>query len=291
MTRPRYGLAIILQSFGWLQKNKRLTEAAYELHLMKDGELLLGQLCWHQCEGIEELESGYWNLRKLDKEREVLIKNSEKADETLINAQQLREGAADRTKEAHKGLFDDRDRIHHTIKTLREEKAQVLAQARETKKRFDGITLKVSILEEEGGHEEELVECRTNLQSLKQDFETDKNRLAQIASELEQGELSLKQAQAEIDQILEGTKGESVQGFALISKANRDLSSHQASLNALSEEMNALCQDMGHFLNMNSTRPDCRAACQEYRGLLKQVGLVRTSIRLNRQLVERIGQH
>ena len=68
MTRTRYMIATFLQYFGVGRKVKRLTDAAFETHLMQDGEEILGAYCWKNIENIEELSMEYWNLRRLERE-------------------------------------------------------------------------------------------------------------------------------------------------------------------------------------------------------------------------------
>ncbi|MFT6382553.1 MAG: hypothetical protein ACJAXZ_004055, partial [Akkermansiaceae bacterium] len=64
MTRTRFSIAALLQSFGVIRKTRRLTDSAFEMHLMQDGEELLGSFCWRNLEEIEDLSMEYWNLRR-----------------------------------------------------------------------------------------------------------------------------------------------------------------------------------------------------------------------------------
>ena len=76
MTRTRFGFAVIFQTFGLLRKTKRMTDAAFEAHLMQDGEELLGKYCWKNIENIENLSMEYWNIRRLEREqKEIQEKN------------------------------------------------------------------------------------------------------------------------------------------------------------------------------------------------------------------------
>ena len=99
MTRIRFGFAVIFQSFGLLRKTKRMTDAAFETHLMQDGEELLGKYCWKNIESIEDLSMEYWNIRRLEREQKEIHGKIEEAEKILQEAHERRAEAADRAKD------------------------------------------------------------------------------------------------------------------------------------------------------------------------------------------------
>ncbi|MGL5018827.1 MAG: hypothetical protein ACRDBP_11885, partial [Luteolibacter sp.] len=72
MTSSRYYIARFVQAFGLLRRNTRMSDAASEMHLLREAEAQLGAAIWEKVEGIEELSVEYWNLRRLIKERDLV---------------------------------------------------------------------------------------------------------------------------------------------------------------------------------------------------------------------------
>jgi hypothetical protein len=119
MTRTRFGFAVIFQSFGLLRKTKRMTDAAFEAHLMQDGEELLGKYCWKNIENIEDLSMEYWNIRRLEREQKEIQEKIDAAEQILGNAHERRAEAADRSKEMGQGLTNGASNFSRPLITLR----------------------------------------------------------------------------------------------------------------------------------------------------------------------------
>ena len=135
MTRTRYTIATFLQYFGVGRKVKRLTDAAFESHLMQDGEEILGAYCWKNIENIEELSMEYWNLRRLEREQEATMAKVREAEETLSEAQIERSGFLDRTKDTGQGHLKDRESVFSQIEELNLERDHLMTSAMQTKRR------------------------------------------------------------------------------------------------------------------------------------------------------------
>ncbi len=289
MTRFRYGFAVLLQSFGLVRKNKRMTEAAYELHLMQDGEDLLGNLCWRKVEHIEELSMQYWNLRKLEREQAEFVEKIEQAEITLQGAQNLRADAADRSKGAGQELVEERESLFDVIDKMNQQRNEIMIEAELVKRRYEALRMKAKVLKEEGSEQtEQFQTTRKELITLKETFVETREKLKSVDANIAEKDRETEAIQAQIDEKIKGTKGEAAETFSLISKANRDISSHKAQLGLLLEEQSRLFREVGHFLNMNSQRKDCREATRGHRGILEQVRVLRKSINWNRALVERV---
>ena len=286
MTRTRFMLAALLQSFGVLRKTKRLTDAAFELHLMQDGEELLGSFCWHETENIEDLSTEYWNLRRLERKEKELIEKLKKAEDTLIGAQSNRAEMVDRSKDMGQELFTERESLFDEIEKLGIERDEIMADAAAIRRKHGALKMKVEVLiEEEGLDEHKIEQCKSELNLLKEDFANSKVRLSQIDTKIEAQEEQLKDLQKEIE--VRGSKGEANASFSEISKANRDITTHRAELGLLNEEQGKAFREVGRFLNLNAKREDCRTASKDYRGLLEQTRLLYQSVQWNRRLVER----
>lgn len=291
MTKTRYLIAALLQYFGVVRKTKRLTEASFEMHLMQDGEEILGAYCWKNIENIEELSMEYWNLRRLERERKAIFEKVKEAESVLSEAQMERSGLLDRSKNVGQGLIEEREAIFGQIQDLSNDRDNLMASATQTKRKHAALKMKASVLKEEGlGGQEEMQKCREELARLRQTFGSEKKRLTQINARIASLEKVMEAVQAKIDSKLQGSKGEATKAFAKISKANRDITKFKAELGLIQDEQAALFRDVGRFLNIHSNRMECRQACQSHRGVQEQTRLLYRSIEFNRKLVDRISK-
>lgn len=290
MTQSRYLIASLLQNFGVRRKARRMTDAAFEMHLMQDGEEILGAYCWRNIEHIEELSMEYWNLRRLEREEANLLSKVREAEKTLADAQKQRASYLDRSKGQGEDYLNERNTLLESIEEVNKERDSLMAEAIRTKKKHSALKMKVKVLQEEGLDEEaEIRKAREELASLREIFTADKERLNSLNEKSTHLEDRLDRIQGKIYLEVNDSKGEATEAFSRISKANRDITKHKAELGVLQEEQGVLFREVGRFLNVNSKRKDCRKACREHRGILEQTRLLFQSIELNRKLVKKLG--
>ncbi|YCM45224.1 hypothetical protein V2O64_04200 [Verrucomicrobiaceae bacterium 227] len=289
MTRTRYGLALFFQSFGLVRKNKRLTDIAFEMHLLQDGEQLLGAACWPHAEDIEELSMEYWTIRRLEREQATLREKIAEAEATLNNAQERRFGQLDQSKKGGDELFQSRENLFEEIQTLNNTREEIMLTAQVTKRKHGALKMKAKVLLEEGDESsDKITQCRNSLAELKVEFESTKEHLAQLDREIDSKDAELARLQQMIDDKLKGSKNKAQESFSQISQANKDITKYVAELGMLQEEHSKLCRDIGRFLSLTDNRQDCRSACKSRKSLLAQLRILRASIQWNRRLVDRV---
>ncbi|MEN8678672.1 MAG: hypothetical protein ABF391_01370, partial [Akkermansiaceae bacterium] len=146
MTQSRYLIASLLQNFGVRRKARRMTDAAFEMHLMQDGEEILGAYCWRNIEHIEELSMEYWNLRRLEREEANLLSKVREAEKTLADAQKQRASYLDRSKGQGEDYLDERNTLLESIEEVNKERDSLMAEAIRTKKKHSALKMKVKVL-------------------------------------------------------------------------------------------------------------------------------------------------
>jgi len=289
MTRTRYGFAIFFQSFGLVRKTKRLTDIAFEMHLLQDGEELLGAACWPGSEEIEELSMEYWTIRRLEREQAAISAKVTEAQTTLKQAHEKRVGLLDQSKESGNELFQDREKLFEEIQSLNNSKDEIMFEAQLTKRRHSALRMKAKVLFEEGNESrEKIIECQKALEALKIEFEDTKERLGTLDKKIDDKDAELAILQNEIDKKLKGSKDKAQESFSQISQANKDITKYLAELGLRQEEHSRLCRDIGRFLSIYDMRPDCQSACKSHQGLLTQLRILRRSVQWNRSLVDRV---
>lgn len=268
-----------------------MTDAAFETHLMQDGEEILGAYCWEKIEHIEELSMQYWSLRKLKRAEKSILSQINDAEKILASAQKQRASEVDHSIELGETFLGEQATIFESIEELNKDRDLIIAEAAKTKKRHSALKMKVKVLQEEDeAHESsEIHEARNELAALRKFFATDKTRLDLIEVKLEQQYDQLNRIKGKID-LASGPLSGASEVFSTISQANRDITKHRADLGLIQEEQAILFHEVGRFLNINSMRIDCREACQDHRGIQEQTRLLRQSIDLNQKLVDRLGK-
>ncbi|MDB4508029.1 hypothetical protein N9051_00445 [Akkermansiaceae bacterium] len=290
MTRFRYTLASIIQSFGLHRKLKRMTNAAYELHLMQEGEEFLGALCWPKVEKIEDIAMQYWNIRKIERKRAELTEQIQDSERVLYEAHTKRAAAADKSKDIGQELFNDCDGLFELLETLKNERETIMTDAQQVKRRFEALKTKASVLKDEGDTSSvSYTKNREQLENLKEDFKNFKEKLSKIDDKINIDQDKLTILQSNIDDKLKSNKDKASETFGQISAANREITAFKAKLGLLDEEHAGLCREVGRYLNLNARLDECQGACKEHLGLLKQINLLRRSIQWNKTLVERAG--
>ncbi len=290
MTRTRYGLAIVLQSFGLFRKMKRMTDAAAELHLMQEGEELLGIACWDKIEGIEELSMEYWNIRKIENKAAELNEKLTVSEETLHQAQQQRATLTDQNKDLGQELFYQREDIFVAMEQLNTSRDEVMEEAMAVKRRFEALKTKLSVLKKEGEKEQNnITKTSSEIDSLRSHFSSLKEQISDTDRQLEEKQKQLQELQNVIDEKNQDNKSDASEVYARISQANREISSTRAKLGLMMEERGQLCRQVGRHLNLHAKNRQCQEACKNHRDLLQQIGLLRRSIQWNKKLIERAG--
>jgi chromosome segregation ATPase len=289
MTRTRFSIAALLQSFGVIRKTRRLTDSAFEMHLMQDGEELLGSFCWRNLEEIEDLSMEYWNLRRMDREEQALMQKLRESEDSLTAAQANRADFVDRSRDIGQNLFQKREDLFQKVENLNIERDELMGEATATKRKHAALKMKAEVLREEGdANKEKLEKCGEVLKDLKEEFTARKSVLTKINARISAQQEKLAGLQVKIDEKLESSKGDATESFAQISEANRDITNYRSELGLLNEEQGAVFREVGRFLNLNATREDCRKSCEDHRGLLEQTRLLYRSIQWNRRLIERV---
>ena len=268
-----------------------MTDAAFENHLMQDGEEILGAYCWEKIEHIEELSIQYWTLRRLNSRQETILAQIKESEEILAEVQKKKASEADHSKGLEEVLIDERITLCESIEEANRSRDILMTEALRTKNRHAALKMKVKVLqEEEDLHENsEIRKTRRELATLRETFADSKDKLDVIEEELAVHENQLNQVKGKINLESDSINGTN-EVFLLISKANQNITKHKSEMGLLKEEQSQLFRDVGRFLNLNSKREDCRKACEQHKGIQQQTYLLKNSIELNQKLSEKIGR-
>ena len=204
MTSSRYYMARFAQAFGYFRKNQRMADAASEMHLLREAEAQLGYLVWEKVEGIEELSVEYWNLRKFIKERDMVREKLDACQAKLDQAHEERATVLNSTPEVHQELADERVILLTELEKLAQRRDDIVAEAREVRRSYDGLKMKLEVLTKETPSpdfdKEQVEKIKARLAELKVRFSDLKQQRIEIGTRIEAGDAKVDVVDAQLNE-------------------------------------------------------------------------------------------
>ena len=287
MTRSSYIIARVLAAFGIAPLEKYRTTAAFEAHLLRDSETIMGELAWHSLEDMEEISGEYWRLRKITKLRDELEVKISALDEELEDAQEARIAALEEVAEATRDKVEAREHTSGEIDRLLQERDTIQREGRTIKRVHAGLKTKLEVLLEEFGETEnhEISSTRDELKTKRYQFEKIKVRrgvIDQRISELQKEMTGLHEVIVKENNTI---REKAEKQFGTIGRTNKELTDLRNKLGVIDLERAELCAEVGRFILENSKNPTIRQAAKKQRGLLALIDEVRASTNRHRRII------
>jgi hypothetical protein len=286
MTSSRYLIARVAQAFGYFRRNLRMADAASEMRLLREAEAQLGAAIWEKVEGIEELSAEYWNLRKLIKEKEIVRQKLADCQVRLDQAHEERVNVLISAQQINQDLLDQRVELLMELEKLAHRRDEIVIEAREVRRIYDGMKMKLEVLTNESkGSEagkEKIAEVKRRLAELKLKFSDLKKQRLLIGTETEAGDAKVDLVD---EQLNEKKKDRLMHAFQVISAGNKEISILRAESGLLDTQMRQLYAEIGRFVSRNTHLvPTCAAAASSHQGLVDVMRALRRSVALNHRL-------
>jgi chromosome segregation ATPase len=284
MTTTRYILARFAQAFGVNRRQRRMAEAASEMHLLREAEQVLGQSVWEQVEEVEELGVEYWNLRKLIKERDEIRGKLEDCETILADAHEQRSTLLGAKSDSQSDLETERAELLANLEKLSRDRDSVIQQAREIRRIYDGLKMKLEVLQREGTSDAiektkaRMVELKTRFTELKQERDL-------VAASIAEGDAKVDAIDSELAEERQKHRAEASVAFQQIGQANRDISSLKAQLGLIDTQMRQLFSEIGRHVSRNAFVNDqCRMAAKGHIPMIDVMRALRKSVAMNHRL-------
>jgi chromosome segregation ATPase len=284
MTTTRYIIARIAQAFGINRRQRRMAEAASEMHLLREAEQVLGQSVWERVEEVEELGVEYWNLRRLIKEREDVRAKLAECEAILAEAHAQRTSLLGAKSGSQQELEERRAELLTSLEKLAKERDGVIQQAREIRRIYDGLKMKFEVLQREGSSEA-LQKTRNRMAELKVDFTQLKQDRDRVAALIAEGDADVDAIDQELSTEKQKHRAEASVAFQQIGQANRDISSHKAQLGLIDTQMRQLFSEIGRHVSRNAfVSEECRNAAKGHIPMIDVMRALRRSVAMNHRL-------
>ncbi|WP_193211768.1 hypothetical protein [Luteolibacter marinus] len=284
MTTSRYIIARIAQAFGVNRRQRRMSEAASEMHLLREAEQVLGQSVWEQVEEVEELGVEYWNLRKLMKEREEIRSRLDECEAVLTDAHEQRTALLGTKTDAQQELEEARSQLLQDQENLAKERDSVIQQAREIRRIYDGLKMKLEVLQREGGSEV-IEKTKGRMSELKVSFTKLKQDRDRIAASIAEGDRKLDVIETDLNEEKQKHRDEAADAFQLIGQANREISALKAQHGLVDTQMRQLFSEIGRHVSRNAFVSDqCHKAAKGHIPMIDVMRALRRSVAMNHRL-------
>jgi chromosome segregation ATPase len=289
MTTSRYFIARFAQAFGIVRRNQRMSDASAEMHLLREAEAFLGAGVWEKVEQIEKLSVEYWNLRKLLKERAAVREKLDQCETRLEAAHQERAALLSISPTVNNELVERRTALLASLEEKSKARDRIVGQAREIRRIYDGLKMKLEVLTREANtspeRAEELEQVKARLVELKEQFVSLKEQRLTIGSEIEEGDRQLDVIDQEFDVQRKERREQASATFQAIGEINKELSTLRAEDGLLDTRMRQLHGEIGRFVSRHSHHDvRCAAAVRSHRALADVMRALRRSIALNHKL-------
>jgi chromosome segregation ATPase len=284
MTTTRYILARMAQAFGVNRRQRRMAEAASEMHLLREAEQVLGQSVWEQVEEVEELGVEYWNLRKLIKERDEIRGKLEDCEAILADAHEQRSNLLGSKSDSQSDLEGERAELLADLEKLSRERDSVIQQAREIRRIYDGLKMKLEVLQREGTTDA-IEKTKSRMIDLKGQFTELKQRRDLVAASIAEGDSKVDAIDTELAEERQKHRAEASVAFQQIGQANRDISSLKAQLGLIDTQMRQLFSEIGRHVSRNAfINDECRNAAKGHIPMIDVMRALRKSVAMNHRL-------
>lgn len=292
MTRTRYFLARVAQAFGFNRRNVRMSEAAAEMHLLREAEAVLGASIWKQVEPIEALSVEYWNLRKLIKEREEIRQKIQESMALVDAAHRERAELLSATPEGSEELLAKRVELLASLEQYAKDRDAVVAEAREVRRAHVGLKMKLEVLIQEASEHPDSPEKQAEIAKVKEQLHRLRDRFAHLKDErvrighlIEDGDAKIDEVDAKLQEQRQARRAQASDSFQVIGDINKQLSAYRAESALLDTKMRQLHAEIGRYISRHALhQTDCAKAAGDQRGLVDVMRALRRSIALNHRL-------
>lgn len=289
MTSSRYLVARVAQAFGYVRRAQRMADAASEMHLLREAEAQLGAAVWEKVENIEALSVEYWNLRKLVKERDEVRLRLAECQEKLNKAHEERAEILNNTPALNEELLEKRVVLLTELEALAQQRDQVVADAREVRRSYVGLKMKLEVLTNENGgakaSQEEIAKVKAKLIELREKFTKLKEERIRIGLLIDQGDLKVDEVDEQLKEEKRQRRLQASEAFHAIGEGNKEISILRAESGLIDTQMRQLAAEIGRYVSRNTRQdPACAAAAASLQGMVDVMRALRRSVALNHRL-------
>jgi chromosome segregation ATPase len=287
MTPSSYYIALIVKSFGFDRRAKRLADASSEMALLREAEYQLGKTLWEKIEPIEELSVEYWNLRKYIKELLEKRDSMNLLNDRLTILHDERASILNEASAEQEVLEKDRADLLLQLEKLANQRDQLVRRAKEIRRIHEGHLTKIEVLERDGNREQEVGMVKSEISNLKNEFRLLKEQRTQVADQLEEGDRTVDEIDQKLLELKLGKRDRAAVVFQEMGLINRDLSNIRSEIGSIEAQIRHLQAEVGRYISRYHKRnTDCGKVAKHERTMVEVMRMLRMSISMNHKLAD-----
>ena len=289
MTNRQFLIANFLKKIGFHKKNKRLTDASAELHLLREAEDVLGTLVWRNIEHIDQFKLAYWELHKLHEEKEELIEKIQTIQDKIESIKQSKIDAFSSSVRANgEDLEAKLEEQNERVKMLQDEAADIARVGKNIRNLYDGLILKLQTLEGNKASQEEIDAEKQNIAKLKEKFTNLKKKKLLCQKNLNQQQAILEQITEDIKKSRSNLTEDAAKTYNITAKANKAISAYRLKLGMIESSILKHYGNIGKEISKEAEfNAECKKAVGKHLPLCNVIRALRQSIQYNHTLAGR----
>jgi len=283
MTRTQFFTAQILSKIGFSRTQKRLLDAADEVHLLTEAHEVLGKNVWADLKDSPQYKEFIREIEQLLEEKEKLLNKSEilKDEEITLRDQQNNQFNVSNVSE-ESTLVQFRQQ-QTGVAEIKSELAKIKSEAMQIKRQHDEAKIYLDEIKAAGETDTDIITAQEEqINSHKQSF-------LQLKLQKQTQDKLLAQASAKLDTLSEKIEHSSnakqdstVQNFKKLGEKNKEISTTVSRIGIIDNKIGSHFRELGkHISNDVFTNTESKKLIREHFRLCKVIKALRTSIKYN----------
>ena len=283
MTSTQFFFAQTLAKLGFPRTQKRLLDAADEVHLLKEAQEVLGQNIWPNLKDEPEYKDTIWEIEQLLDEKAKL---TEQAEELNVEVEELRDNQNNQFKIPDKSNDNDQQQLRlkqSKVTELKSELANVKSEALKIRREHDEAKNYLNDITNSGETNLEILTAqKMKIASYKESFATLKEQKNTLDKQLATAQLNFEKISNTIKNSDNAQHNSTVEQFRVLGEKNKEISTVLSRVGLIDNKIASLYNDLGRHISLDALKnPNCKQLIKEHFGLCKIMHALRKSINYN----------
>jgi len=283
MTKTQFFTAQILSKLGFPRTQKRLLDAADELHLLKEAQEVLGQNVWSKLRDLPQYKDVISDIEQLLEEKERLSEHAETLKDEVENLRNQQNNQFSISESSNTDTLEQFKRQQSHVALLKSELATIKSKALEIRREHDEAKSYLDDIKAAGETDSNLISSQENqIASHKQSFATLKEEKNKLDLQLVKATTEFEKISEIIEDSNNSQQDSTVKKFRELGEKNKEISGILSRVGIIDNKISSHYSELGKHISLDSlTNAQSRKLIKEHFGLCKIIEALRKSIGYN----------
>jgi len=285
MTSTQFFFANILKKLGVQRTQKRLLDAADEVHLLKEAQEELGKNVWPKLKDEPKYKNTISEIERLLDEKETLSEQGEllKKQEENLREQQTNNfhspSPSDVDSETHIQFRQEQSRVNG----LKSELASIKSEALRIRREYDKTKSHLANIKASGETDIDIITAQEQqMLSYKETFSELKLQKTELDQELNKAQVVLNKLSHTVKNSHNVKHDSKVEQFKVLGEKNKEISTILSRIGIIDNKIGTLFGDLGKHISLESLEDsNSKKLIKGQFGLCKIMSALRKSINYN----------